>query len=160
MSDDEDDYPINLYSDDEIDEDEDEFEDKEEMKKNKFFEDDDEDDEDDEEIEYDEEIINKKNINNNSIISSKIITKYEYDRLIGSLSLIIDLPHFKVPPKVFELSAVKNEDGDKLDNSLDIAKQWVKFRKEVDLPVKLNREMLNNTHEELYIEDMILLEEL
>ena len=92
----------------------------------------------------------------NSKKSHNVMTKFEYDRLVGAISSMIDLEHFRVPPKIFEYTNSLNEFGEKLDSSLDIAKAWIKYNMREHIPLRIERQMPNGTFEKWNIEDLQL----
>ena len=91
-------------------------------------------------------------------ISSKRMSKYEYDRLVGSLASMIGIENFKVNPKVFEIYYQSNNET--LDSDTEIAKFWLDNSKKIPFPIKLKREMMDKSIEIFDIEEMILPKEL
>jgi hypothetical protein len=88
-------------------------------------------------------------------ISSNVMTKYEYDRIIGIISSMIDLENFKVNPLLFKLYSQENP-GKMIDSNIDIAIFWLNNSKIIPFPIILKRYMLNGTVEYIKIKDLIL----
>jgi len=91
----------------------------------------------------------KKTVKSNLII----MYQYEYDRLIGSLATMINIPNFKVHPDVFTLSA---KQGLNLYKTLDIATFWLDNCKIIPFPIQINRRMPDGRFEDWNPMEMLL----
>lgn len=103
-----------------------------------------------------------KSINKKDRITSRQMSSYEYDRINGILTELIDTTNvspnsFKVHPLVFELSS---QEGLELIKSEDIADFWLNNCKKIPFPIVLKRQLNDKFYEEWFPMEMILPNEL
>ena len=86
------------------------------------------------------------------------MSQYEYDRLIGSLSSMININNFKVDPELFLLA--KRKKIVDLNKSIDIAKFWLDNCKKIPFPIAIKRDLPDRSIEIWYPMEMLLPEEI
>lgn len=108
----------------------------------------------------------KKNINKflKERITNRQMSSYEYDRLNGILTTLINTSKnepnaFKVHPLVFELHKKLNPEEPMLSSSSEIADFWLEHCKEIPFPLKVKR-IVGKYYEEWHPMEMILPTEL
>ena len=147
---------LNLYSEDEEELDIDEY--GEEKIKEEVKEDEDEDEDIHVELNNEPEIYDKKNKKINiTNISGNEMSIYEYDRCVGIIGSMIS-NGLKIYPEMFDLEEMINKNNEinkYVDDSNEIAKIWIKFRKQFPLPITLIRPMPDGSVENINLEDTI-----
>jgi hypothetical protein len=111
---------------------------------------------DEEDVEDDKKTITDRGLRHKKRYENFVLTKYEEDRMVGAVAELIALEGFKVHPLIF--IKAKEEGIEDLDDSIRIARMWLKYRREIPFPLSLRRDFLDKSYEiwylcELYTQD-------